>query len=33
MYYLNPKEQKRLIDGIQAAYAIPFLHDITIYQS
>jgi len=29
MYNLNSKEQKRLIDGIQAAYAIPFIHDIT----
>lgn len=29
MYYLNSNEQKRLIDGIQAAYAIPFIHDIT----
>lgn len=29
MYKLTEIEQQRLLDGIQAAYAIPFIHDIT----
>lgn len=29
MYELTKAEQQRLFDGIQAAYAIPFIHDIT----
>jgi hypothetical protein len=31
MYQLNEEEKERLIRGIQAAYAIPFIHDITDY--
>lgn len=29
MYELTEIEKQRLLDGIQAAYAIPFIHDIT----
>lgn len=29
MYKLTEIEKQRLLDGIQAAYAVPFIHDIT----
>lgn len=31
MYHLSDDEKTRLIRGIQAAYAVPFIHDITDY--
>jgi hypothetical protein len=31
MYHLADEEKERLIRGIQAAYALPFIHDITDY--
>jgi hypothetical protein len=31
VYYLTKAEQERLVEAIQAAYAVPFIHDITDY--